>query len=560
MQEKLEWRLFVWFAISTAIIGLILVSFRIFLAADFTDESYYIALPYAFSLGLRPYIDEYSLVQNPGVLLQPLVSFYIWLMGSNEGIVLFFRCLSLVLSGLIGFLIFITTKSDLGRLNAFLLACLFVVFMPFAIAGVSYNTLSMQAILAGTIFYFKAYTGDNKLAKLSVGHALILFASFCYISLVVLAVVFHAWIFFIFSRSNKCSVKSILFSFILPWIFFFFAVLYALRYSSISNLREILAYYQGIQVQGPGKYKLFLIYNQIKELIPSVLILFSALTIAYQSAKRRLVFVVPLIIWLALYLFELVLKTNIAFHMSLFLLPLIGAFALVSPMRPKVSGREGVLAIFILPGIVSGLFFSLNSGNGLTNGVLGVWPTILGVGYILCEFKVGSRLLSAVLVGIIPFQVLALYKSVYGNLDPIHSNTVKVKMGPFAGLTISPVKADFLERLSEALKHAPDGTILFLEGFPAGYLMSNRRPETVNLWALPRNILPTDRKLLLSPFITGKKPWPTVVVIIHKFPLGQREKLDFDQGDLDDYKREFSGSKYSLLYREEDFEIRIRKM
>ncbi len=44
---------------------------RLYFGIDFTDESYYAALPYAFSLGHRPLQDELAIHQFAGLMLVP---------------------------------------------------------------------------------------------------------------------------------------------------------------------------------------------------------------------------------------------------------------------------------------------------------------------------------------------------------------------------------------------------------------------------------------------------------------------------------------------------------
>ena len=74
----------------------ILTYVRLYFGVDFTDESFYAAVPYRFVLGARPLIDETNIVQQtPGVLLYPFVLLWNSVVGT-DGIILYARHLHLV--------------------------------------------------------------------------------------------------------------------------------------------------------------------------------------------------------------------------------------------------------------------------------------------------------------------------------------------------------------------------------------------------------------------------------------------------------------------------------
>jgi hypothetical protein len=64
---------------------------RLYFGIDFSDESFYAALPYAFSLGHRPLIDELAVHQFAGILLVPFVKSYVAIAGGPPGLILFLR-------------------------------------------------------------------------------------------------------------------------------------------------------------------------------------------------------------------------------------------------------------------------------------------------------------------------------------------------------------------------------------------------------------------------------------------------------------------------------------
>jgi hypothetical protein len=57
----------------------------------FSDEAYYLAIPYSFTLGVRPFFDEPSIYQLAAFFTQPLIELYVAITGSSAGLVLFGR-------------------------------------------------------------------------------------------------------------------------------------------------------------------------------------------------------------------------------------------------------------------------------------------------------------------------------------------------------------------------------------------------------------------------------------------------------------------------------------
>jgi hypothetical protein len=75
--------------IAVVIIGATYV--RMYFGADFTDQAYYVAVPYRFVLGARPFIDETTpSQQSAGLLGYPFIWAYHALFGVS-GIILFAR-------------------------------------------------------------------------------------------------------------------------------------------------------------------------------------------------------------------------------------------------------------------------------------------------------------------------------------------------------------------------------------------------------------------------------------------------------------------------------------
>ena len=122
---------------------------RLFFGVDFTDEAFYIALPYRFSLGDIPLKDEQNLAQLAGVLVMPFMRLFLYFQGNTEGIVLFSRHLHFAFTVLVSLSVFIATQRTLRWPVALMVSVICVTFVPFNIHGLSYNTMGCGFLTMG---------------------------------------------------------------------------------------------------------------------------------------------------------------------------------------------------------------------------------------------------------------------------------------------------------------------------------------------------------------------------------------------------------------------------
>ncbi len=83
---------------------------RLYYGVDFTDEAFYVAVPYRFVLGAQPLVDETNIVQQtPALLLYPFVALWNWLVGL-EGIVLYARHLHFLFTAGVAATVFVSLR------------------------------------------------------------------------------------------------------------------------------------------------------------------------------------------------------------------------------------------------------------------------------------------------------------------------------------------------------------------------------------------------------------------------------------------------------------------
>ena len=59
-------------AVAVALVALAFTWRRLFLGIDLNDEGFYVAVPYRFALGARPFVDEMNILQTAAVLRLPV--------------------------------------------------------------------------------------------------------------------------------------------------------------------------------------------------------------------------------------------------------------------------------------------------------------------------------------------------------------------------------------------------------------------------------------------------------------------------------------------------------
>ena len=122
---------------------------RLFFGVDFTDEAFYIALPYRFALGDIPLKDEQNLAQFAGVLAMPFIRLFLYFQGNTDGIVLFSRHLHFAFTVLVGLSVFVAIQRTLRWPLALMVSVICVAFVPFNIHGLSYNTMGCGFLTMG---------------------------------------------------------------------------------------------------------------------------------------------------------------------------------------------------------------------------------------------------------------------------------------------------------------------------------------------------------------------------------------------------------------------------
>jgi len=494
---------------------------RIWYGVDLTDESFYVVLPYRFATGARPFVDETTVAQQAGLLVSPFVWVWHALFGV-DGVVLFVRHLQFVFSLLVGAAAFVSLRGLLRSGAATLLAAVCaVVFVPFDIHSLSYNTLGSGLFTAGCVLAYRPGTRLGWLVVAGLCHGLAVFA---YPSLAVpVAVAFLVRLALAPGRRRREVV-----GFGVPALGVAVADM-GVVVGSAGLHAVVTGYHRSSDYLGhagsagkladvfhhqwtalhfwylvvPALALLGLVWRVRRPLAPVLLVLLPFLVVPV-SAGRVLDSYTGTLEYVA--------------HYGALALPLL---ALV---WRRVEARRLFAAVWV-PAFVAGLATAYSSNNGGVNFGIGFFPAVFVTTVFLVwalEDSTGAAL-TLVPALVVPALLVLLGWQVYRD-GPFSSLTATVSSGPYAGLQTSLNKKLFLEQMTRDLDRVGRRCrIVFFKDFPGGYLLAHSRPDTNSAWIASVAVTKTDAYQQTLIRYWQRNGLPDVAVVIKRIPYESRK-------------------------------------
>lgn len=551
-------------ALGVALAVLFLTWRRLFFGVDFTDEAFYIALPYRFSLGDIPIKDEQNIAQFAGVLLMPFTRIFLYFQGNTDGIVLFFRYLHFVFTVLVGLSVFIAIQRTLRWPVALVASVICVVFVPFNIHGLSYNTMGCGFLTMGCFLGMVDQDRDSapRWAHFlsGVSHCL---AILVYPPLLVAVCVYAVIILF---NGNYQRVQRI--SYVWGGLLATMIPLMLVLQAGIGSLSPMVDYLKSVGVQGGGWEKFSDVGIDFWRQSPHVGAIVTGMAILgiwHYFKPRRMRFALPFLP-LLLFLYTLSAErgalTYVEAHYLVIAVSLFGPF--VYPFVAKDNFGKNLFRLIWWPSFIGGLVTAWSSGNGTVNGAIGMFPAALASALLIIRAlqlmpgltkssRVTQRamMMATPVLIILPFLVGG-YLYVYGEEVPFTSVlTERIAAGPYRGIKTTVAKKTFINSLSHDVASLvkPNDTILFFSDFPAGYLFANARPLTNSVWLSVLGPTPTG---LMSTMKYYKKNGvkPNLVFMLKK--SGDSGGLLVNMVKGDEYRKIFDNDYYSVFRRQQE--------
>ena len=532
-------------AIGSVAITVGLTYVRLYYGVDFTDESFYTAVPYRFVLGARPLIDETNVVpQTPGVILYPFIALWEWLVGL-DGIVLYARHLHLLFSSAVALALFISLRRILrDSFISAVLAGAAIAFVPFGIHGLSYNTFSAGFFAAGCFLgaTWLYGAGHRTLVAAGATHGL---AIFTYPTFVLPVACFFVVLYL---TSRPRSLRSLTPA-LLPAAIGALATVTFFVHRGVGTIHEIARRNAEIGGQGGG-------IGEVGEIVSFVSTSFTHkyLAVLLLVAAAGLRALRPGAALLPLLLLPFVaLPTDLGTSASAnefvtnagLLAP--GVFLLV---RKNVAGRR-MLTVVWLPAAVGGMTTALTSANGGINVAIGFFPAMIVTGALLClalqqPFARVSPLDIAPAVALVLIGVALQYLSVYRDAGMRHLPAL-VNDGAYAGLYTTREKRAFLTALDRDLQAVSGSScrIVFYDTFPAGYLLGHGRSATNATWLVDvEESQEAAYQHVLLAYYQRQGRLPDIVVRLDRIPLTDTTAIEHTYDTQEPLERTFGGAHY----------------
>lgn len=515
---------------------------RIFFAVDFSDEAFYVSLPFSFFKGAQPFVDEVFPQQFSALLMKPMIGVYEGIGLSTQGIVLYFRQIYFFIASVTAFMLLGRVRKNTTVVQACAIAALLFLFQPFSLPTMSYNNMGFLFTFLGILCCFSATRIGNATGALCFG-----VGTFSYPPLIVV-VLFHFFTTYHNSRILKRwpNFWNYLISMIVVGIVFT-VVLFDIGFEPILNTYRTISRWQIWTFDGP---KYLHIFKQLPTELRVVLLLNSllvaglsfALRVDRQSLYRGLKILLSLDICLTtLYYFT----TN-----SIYLFEYLGVSTLpiavvvfwhrYSMQVPKVLSLP--IQLWIL-GTAMGFIMAMASANGLINSGFGFFIALTGIMILLLEDPPAEKPLNwAIGIQWLPWVTVfaslagSLYMKAYHDDVPVWRLQTRVTTGPYAGLFTSKDKAQFLTEISDLVQvHGGDSqNVLFIDEFPAGYLIADLKPFTPAIWIFGANntFSTIDRNYYIE-YYKNKKQVPDLVFDFKQIFLRRGRMIDINsEGDI----------------------------
>lgn len=474
------------------LLAVMLTYCRLYLGVDFTDESFYVALPYRFVLGDRPFIDDHSIAQSAGLLLIPFIRFYHFLFPSNAALILFVRHLYFLFYLGITLLAARVLKEKCSEGISLFCASFLLLFIPYGIPSLSYNTLGAGLFFTGALWAC-ARIGRSGPWMFGTG-VLQALAIVAYPPLIPASVVFTVCLFVAMPNLRKRAALIYPSGFVFTFLVLFFSV-----EAQVKDYFEVL---HSVLKSAPstghsfGEDKIQFLIECFLGSLPPVLPLLGvgALSLlARYFKKTQKIFGKELPVFLfILILFSSTRASQGGGGQSHYITYSVLLGFLFLPFLKKDAFFKKLFICLFLPCLIAGLCMSFASNNAISaSSTALILPFVLLQAFLFLSFESESEILPkrAAVFFLLPlflnFVILARFQrgTIFQD-DPPATLAHRVKHGPFKGLKTTPEKARYLEEMQTALKKSQgvSGKIRFMPHFPAGYLMTSLRPGVKNIF------------------------------------------------------------------------------
>ncbi len=488
----------------------------------YMDEAFYLTVPYRLCRGDSLLLHEWHLSQLTGFLLFPAMRLYLALFGGTVRILLHFRILFTVVWGMAACFFYVRLRT-FSPFGALLGALFFLLYAPFGIMALSYNSLGILLLLNACVIPATAV----RRKALQHGLAGLFFAGavLCCPYLILLYLLFTTNALYRTVRRRDRALLRI-------WLFFslgsalllvLFCLTVLVRVSPARLLQVLPRLFDDPEHEhhsllGRTRYYVESILRCNRLFLPGLIAAAGITFFARRSGKRGLGLVGICLICVLIQLAFLLEKPYL--NHAMFPLSLIGLYGALVTDRPEV--RLPFRAIW-LPGAVYTYCIHLSSNQSFyaissASAVMTVASALIAVGLLRELLETERRGLPralvcgalALLMGVQFGSELTLrYRSVFWE-PGMSAQTVLLEEGPESGLLVSPACRDLYlthERDMDVLRADPRlQKVLFLSVNTHLYLSVERDMAAFSAWLSGVNEASVSRLDAYYALLPDKRP------------------------------------------------------
>lgn len=473
----------------------LIIQFKICLyGVDVTDHSYWFSESYLILQGNMPLVDLWNPTIISHLVVFPFVALFTLFTNGTEGIMSFMFQVAVLIRFLLCISLFNLLKKNFSELNSFLFSSI-LFFVAIGRRGINYDSLSFYLLVYISILLFTAYreTALNK-QKLYYSLSGILMAICVLSHISTLIVCFYFFLLINLLNKNNKQKLMIVNRYTIFGTMFAILVLFSLFFLSDFHLLDNLEIVLKQSYFNIERKSFFFNVLVILLFFSFSLITVYALNIinkiVYLKNKLDIFSLVSLanIVWVTI-MFKLLTYKNYPFLTDYFLFYLFFITCLLLFHRIKVEKNRFIILFIIFPSILHCLALLYLSYSSIiyrtylfaSSGLLLFLIIEDNFNFIILKRFFNTKVLLWCCLMITAFitQYYNIYRDDYiGDLNYIIDN------GIYKNMITSKEKGETLESIESILKSEIDNddSLMILDQFPGGYLMSEAEPFTMSSW------------------------------------------------------------------------------
>lgn len=539
-----------------------------------SDESFYFSTSNRFLMGDSIFVDEWFPTQLVSIILLPFHLLYKTIVGSNDGVLLYFRSVYVVVSALAAILIYRIIEKKRGAFTGMAAALFYQYYSHLNIATMNYYMLSYTFFLISMLLIYDYISDKPVKSKLIAAGAIF---ALSVLSLPTLAAVYFPAAFLLWLIPLWKKELQRLWWDILKWTFVGILIpavpvlIYTAMTSGvmgiIDNLQYVLSDEEHVQSLGYPFRNFFLsvyaVFNK-KMVLSAVLLAVIGFIVSIKAVAVKIEAFFPAVLLKSSYLlidFVLFLyflsraighTGYIATALLLFALPLF-------TVRDNRDRDYAVFVLLFVGGLVFSMVYSYSSMCDLY--VLSIGHNVAAIAGIclvrdyITELKglsahvLKERMLSMgaticyVVIFIVLIQTMTLrFVNVYRDA-PVLQLTTKIDQGPAKGLYTTDEHYEAYSGVLSMLQESDrgEGYIFISKLLPWGYLAADMQCGALTTW---RTKLSSER--LARYYEVHPEKVPEVVVILNA-SVGAYDTCGDVEADPFPNENEETGKLYELI-------------